>query len=101
MRSVYEPEDVDSDDAPAGDTAGEAGGATGEPAEPKAETDMSRRRQWLVVAALVVSGILAPAYLYFVGPGSFGLGFRDTYLAIPMIPALLMGAVGVWTAVRR
>lgn len=90
MRSAYEP-----DDAAEADAAGaETGDAT-------AETDMSRRRQWVVVAALVVSGILAPAYLYFVGPGSFGLGFRDTYLAIPMIPAILMGAVGVWTAIRR
>ena len=96
MRSVYEPDDdtAETDDAAAtSDAAAEPGGAT-------AETDMSSRRQWFVVAALVVSGILAPAYLYFVGPGSFGLGFRDTYLAVPMVPALLMGAVGVWTAVR-
>ena len=89
MRSVYEPEDDD------------ATGGAADTTDPAAETDMSSRRQWLVVAALVVCGILAPAYLYFVGPGSFGLGFRDTYLAIPMIPAILMGAVGVWTAVRR
>jgi hypothetical protein len=81
MRSVYEPDDAADDDA-------------------TAETGMSRGKQWFVVATLVVSGILAPAYLYFVGPGSFGLGFRDTYLVIPMIPALLMGAVGVWTALR-
>lgn len=65
------------------------------------ESDLSTRAQWLLVAVLFVSGIVAPAYIYWVGPGSFGLGFRDTYLAIPMIPALLLGLVGVWTAVRR
>ena len=72
-----------------------------EPETAATETAMSKRTQWLVVAVLVVTGLLAPAYVYAVGAGSFGLGFRDTYLAIPMIPALLLGAVGVWTAVRR
>ncbi|NIB99964.1 hypothetical protein [Halobacterium sp. R2-5] len=65
-----------------------------------AEAGMSERAQWLVVAALVVSGLLAPLYLYVVGPGTFGLSYRDTYLAVPMIPAILLGAIGVWTAVR-
>ena len=78
--------DAPGSEAPA-DTGSEAGG-------------MSDRAQWLVVAVLFVSGIVAPLYLYVVGPGSFGLGFRDTYLAIPMIPAILLGTVGVWTAVR-
>ncbi|WP_232702763.1 hypothetical protein [Halobacterium wangiae] len=73
------------------------------PHEPEAATTeraMSKRAQWLVVAVLVLTGLLAPAYVYFVGAGSFGLSFRDTYLAIPMIPAILLGAVGVWTAIR-
>jgi hypothetical protein len=71
-----------------------------EPEMAETETAMSNRAQWLVVAVLVVTGLLAPGYVYFVGAGSFGLSFRDTYLAIPMIPALLLGAVGVWTAIR-
>jgi hypothetical protein len=71
-----------------------------EPEEATTRTAMSKRSQWLVVAVLAVCGLGAPAYLYWVGPGNFGLGFRDTYLAIPMIPAILLGAVGVWTAVR-
>lgn len=71
-----------------------------EPEEVAGSDDMSDRVQWLVVAVLAVCGLAAPAYIYWVGPGSFGLGFKDTYLAIPMIPAILLGAVGVWTAVR-
>jgi hypothetical protein len=73
------------------------------PHEPEAattRTSMSKRSQWLVVGVLALCGLAAPAYIYWVGPGSFGLGFRDTYLAIPMVPAILLGAVGVWTAVR-
>jgi hypothetical protein len=31
---------------------------------------------------------------------SLGLSWRDTYLAVPMVPAILLGAVGVWTALR-
>lgn len=72
-----------------------------EPEDAAPESDLSQRAQWLLVAVLFVCGIAAPAYIYWVGAGSFGLGFRDTYLAIPMIPAILMGLVGVWTAVRR
>jgi hypothetical protein len=72
-----------------------------EPEDPSPDDDLSPRAQWLLVAVLFVCGIVAPAYIYWVGPGSFGLGFRDTYLAIPMIPAILLGLVGVWTAVRR
>ena len=71
-----------------------------EPQEAAGTDDMNKRSQWLVVAVLALCGLGAPAYLYWVGPGTFGLGFRDTYLAIPMIPAILLGLVGVWTAVR-
>lgn len=83
---------VTASDAPGSEAASADDGA--------ADGGMSDRAQWLVVAALFLSGVVAPLYLYVVGPGSFGLGFRDTYLAIPMIPAVLLGAVGVWTAVR-
>jgi hypothetical protein len=71
-----------------------------EPEEAAGADEMNDRTQWLLVAVLAVCGLGAPAYLYWVGPGSFGLGYRDTFLAVQMIPAILMGLVGVWTAVR-
>jgi len=71
-----------------------------EPQEAAGTDDMNKRSQWLVVAVLLVSGILAPAFLYFVDPTVFGLTYRDTFLAVPMVPAILLGAIGVWTAVR-
>jgi len=71
-----------------------------EPQEAAGTDDMSKRSQWLLVAVLALCGLAAPAFIYWAGPGSFGLGFRDTYLTIPMIPAVLLGLVGVWTAIR-
>jgi hypothetical protein len=97
---TYDPrESADEDAVTASDAPGSEASAVDTDAGAQA-SGMSERAQWLVVAVLFVSGIVAPLYLYVVGPGSFGLGFRDTYLAIPMVPAILLGAVGVWTAVR-
>jgi len=90
---------VTASDAPGSEAAGEGADANAR-ADAGAHGGMSDRAQWLVVVVLFFAGVVAPLYLYLVGPGSFGLGFRDTYLAVPMIPALVLGAVGVWTAVR-
>lgn len=59
---------------------------------------------WLVVAVLFISGIVAPALLYWAGQTgdlqTLGLGFKNTYLAVPMIPAILLGAIGIWSALK-
>lgn len=94
---TYDPRESADDDAV---TASDAPGSEATAAEATEDGGMSDRAQWLVVGALFCCGIVAPLYLYVVGPGSFGLGFRDTYLAIPMIPAVVLGLIGVWTAVR-
>ena len=60
---------------------------------------------WLVVAVLILSGIVAPLLLYWAGQTgdlqALGLGFKNTYLAIPMLPAILLGAIGIWTALKH
>lgn len=61
-------------------------------------------RGWVVVAALVGALIVAPWALILVpgiqdGAGALGLGYRDTYLVLPLLPALGLGALGVWAAV--
>lgn len=60
---------------------------------------------WLVVAVLLLAGIVAPALLYWAGQTgdlqSFGLGFKNTYLAVPMVPAILLGSVGIWIALKH
>ena len=76
--------------------------------DPQSDTEttaaLSGRTGWLVVAVLFVSAIVAPLLLYWAGQTgdlqALGLGFKDTYLAIPMLPAILLGAIGIWTALR-
>lgn len=62
-------------------------------------------RGWTLVAAIVVSFLVAPGLLYFLpaasqGVGMLGLDWRTTYLVLPLVPALLLGTIAVWSAVR-
>ena len=59
-------------------------------------------RGWTLVGAIVVSFLVVPGiiYLYPRVSTSFGLTFWDTYLALPMIPALVLGILAVWATTR-
>lgn len=62
-------------------------------------------RGWLLVAWMVVALVVIPAYLFFYPRASetlalFGLGYRDTFLVLPLIPALVLGALAVWATTR-
>ena len=62
-------------------------------------------RGWLLVAAIVVAFLVVPGALYVlpVARGSvaaLGWGWRHTYLALPLIPAIVLAAIAVWSAVR-
>ncbi len=59
---------------------------------------------WILVAALLVAFVVVPvAILYIPYSGdviaSFGLTYRDAFLVLPLVPALVLGALAVWTAV--
>jgi hypothetical protein len=74
---------------------------SGEPAAP----DTDRRfdwRGWVLVAAIAVSFVVVPAIilLWPTYATATGLSLRDAYLVLPLIPAFLLGAVAVWSAVR-
>ncbi|MFC7153989.1 hypothetical protein ACFQPA_00780 [Halomarina halobia] len=61
-------------------------------------------RGWLLVGMILVAFVVAPAlvlYIPYSGPliSALGLTFRDAYLTIPLVPALLLGALAVWAAV--
>ena len=59
-------------------------------------------RGWTLVAGIFVSFIVIPGIIYaypHVGP-MFGLTFWDTYLALPMIPAVLLAILAVWATTR-
>nr|WP_245681147.1 hypothetical protein [Halorientalis regularis] len=61
-------------------------------------------RGWLLVAAIVVAFLIVPGALYLLpaargSVAALGWGWRNTYLALPLIPALVLGALAVWSAV--
>jgi ABC-type glycerol-3-phosphate transport system permease component len=76
--------------------------------EPPAEGDSQREfdwRGWTLVATVVFAFLVVPgALLYLPFAQSFvtslGLQLRDAYLVLPLVPAFLLGAVAVWSAVR-
>lgn len=62
------------------------------------------RRGWLLVAALFVAFVVVPGFILYIPYsgdliGTLGLTYRDAYLVLPLVPALLLGALAVWIAV--
>jgi hypothetical protein len=58
----------------------------------------------VLVGALVVSLVVIPWAIVLLPSargvlGSLGLGLRDAYLVLPMVPALGLGLLAVWAAV--
>jgi len=85
------PPDPDSD--PTADEQGE---------HPEAVDREFDWRGWLLVGAVFVAFLVVPGVIYLyprVGT-LFGLSFWDAYLALPMIPALVLGVLAVWATTR-
>ncbi|MFB6155010.1 MAG: hypothetical protein ABEJ22_03880 [Haloferacaceae archaeon] len=61
------------------------------------------RAGWVLVAVVVFSVLVVPGviYLYPATPGEAGLPFFAAMLALPMVPALLLGATAVWSLAAR
>ena len=62
-------------------------------------------RGWILVGWLVVSLIIVPGLLLYIPEaGSFakslGLGYRDAFLVLPLIPALGLGVLSIWATTR-
>ena len=58
---------------------------------------------WVLVGGLIVAMVLVPWAIVFLPEiqglvGSLGLGLRDAYLFLPMIPAVGLGLLAVWAA---
>jgi len=63
-------------------------------------------RGWGLVLALVVTFLVIPWTIIALPSAqsfieSLPLGWRDAYLVLPFVPALFLGALGVWTAVAN
>lgn len=67
-----------------------------------ADDDLSPRQGWLLVGALALAGLVIPAIIYAEATdlGVLGLPYWHTLVALPMIPAVLLGLIGVWSAIR-
>lgn len=56
------------------------------------------RGGWILVAAIILAFIVSPLLIYLHPPY---LPFKFAYLILPMIPALALGALSVWSAQER
>lgn len=54
---------------------------------------------WLLVVVVVLAFLVVPGSIYlFPGiPASFGIPYIAAFLALPMLPALVLGLTAVWT----
>jgi hypothetical protein len=62
-------------------------------------------RGWILVAMLFVALVVVPTLLYFVPraqglAGSIGLGYRDAFLVLPLVPAVVLALLAVWATTR-
>lgn len=105
-------EGEETDDARADDADGPAtpsvAGRSGESRRNDRSHDEAREfdwRGWVLVGMLFVAFVFVPVLLYFVPraqwlASSLGLGYRDAFLVLPLVPALLLGALAVWATTR-
>lgn len=54
------------------------------------------RRGWVLVAVLIVSFLVIPGIIILAPPSA--LPFEVAFLILPLLPAFLLGAVAVWSA---
>jgi hypothetical protein len=59
------------------------------------------RQGWLLVAAIVVAFLVIPATIYLTVAGVLALPFRFAFLALPMIPAVVLAVLAVWVTTTR
>ncbi|MFW5938331.1 MAG: hypothetical protein ACOCSN_05235 [Halanaeroarchaeum sp.] len=76
---------------------GERGGESPAGGEPTA--DGFGRKGWALTAVLFICVLVIPGiiYAYPYAAGAFGFTFFATYLALPLVPAVLLGLVAVWS----
>ncbi|KTG09459.1 hypothetical protein AUR64_16930 [Haloprofundus marisrubri] len=90
-----------SEESRAGRTASDGGYVHRPDGEPRTEPEPSGfgDRGWALVAAVVLSFLVVPGVIYLVpgAPGELGLSFFAAMLALPLVPALILGLTAVWS----
>ncbi|WP_254820990.1 hypothetical protein [Haloglomus halophilum] len=62
-------------------------------------------RGWVLVVAILFAFVVIPVALYFLPRAqgfvaSLGLSLRDAFLVLPLLPAIVLGALAVWATTR-
>jgi hypothetical protein len=62
-------------------------------------------RGWVLVGVIVISFFVAPGILLALPHAggllsTLGLTWRDTFLVVPLVPALALGMVAIWATAR-
>jgi hypothetical protein len=76
---------------------------TGEPptdaAADEGDAEGLGRAGWVLVAAVVVAVLVVPGliYLWPAGGAALGATYRSAMLVLPMIPAVILGLIAVWS----
>ncbi|WP_128905783.1 hypothetical protein [Halorubrum amylolyticum] len=98
---VHVPGEVGDDEGGRGDKSTGAGRGAPDPAiaESEPEADGFGRKGWALTAVLFTCVLVIPGiiYVYPYAAGALGFSFFATYLALPLVPAVLLGAVAVWS----
>jgi len=84
-------------------TAGNA--VESEPTKPRGEDRDFGTRGWLLVVMLFFAFGVIPMAIFFLPQAggmlsALGLSYRDAFLVLPLLPALLLGAMAVWATTR-
>lgn len=94
---------MSADASDAGEDAADAGyvhrpGRDGDPGD-RDDPGGFGPRGWLLVAVVVLATLVIPGaiYLFPAAPAEAGLPFLAAMLALPMVPAVLLGATAVWS----
>ena len=79
------------------DTAGRSTDAT-EPSD-SAAADGFGRQGWVLVAGIVLCFLVLPGVIYLrpATPAAAGLPFFATFLVLPLVPAVILGLLAVWS----
>ena len=85
---VHRPDAVDETDSACSDAY------TGKP-----EGEGFGKQGWILVAGVIVCFLGIPGYIYLnpTAPAELGWTFFATFLALPLVPAVLLGLLAVWS----
>lgn len=96
---------ADDGDGAADDEGGYVHRPSGEPPRQAEPEDTFGREGWVLVGMILVGFLVVPIAILLLPAAqgvvrSLGLTLRAAYLTLPLVPAFLLGAVAVWSALR-